>query len=111
VVASNFANSNPSVKALVMWAAYPQNDLSSKSLPTLALFGEKDGIIQQEQLAASQGKFPKNTQKQIIPGLNHAGFGSYGAQRGDNPATLSPEKGWAEIAQRTIAFLHRALAG
>lgn len=109
VVASNFANSNPSVKALVMWAAYPQNDLSSKSLPTLALFGEKDGVIRQEQLAASLSKFPKNTQQQTIPGLNHAGFGAYGPQRGDKSASIPPEAGWEEVARRTVAFLDQAL--
>ncbi len=111
VVASNFADSNPSVKALVMWAAYPQNDLSSKTLPTLALFGEKDGVIRQEQLSASQSKFPQGTQQQTIPGLNHAGFGGYGPQRGDNPAAIPPEAGWEQIAQRTMAFLEASLSG
>ncbi len=110
VVASNFADSNLEARALVMWAAYPQNDLSAKNLPTLALYGEKDGVIGQEQLAASQGKFPQGTLRQTIPGLNHAGFGSYGTQRGDNPATIPPEAGWDEIAQRTVAFLNQALA-
>ncbi len=110
VVASNYAQSNPGVRALVLWAAYPQNDLSSLTLPTLALFGEKDGVLRQEQLEASLGKFPQNTLRQRIPGLNHAGFGAYGPQRGDNPADLPPEAGWEEIARRTVAFLNQALA-
>ncbi len=109
VVASNFAQSNPEVRALVMWASYPQNDLSAKNLPTLALYGEKDGLIRQEQLAASQGKFPPGTFRQTIAGLNHAGFGGYGPQRGDNPATIPPEVGWDEVARRTAAFLDQAL--
>ncbi len=109
VVASNFADSNPQVKALVMWAAYPQNDLSAKNLPTLALFGERDGVIRPEQLAASQGKFPQGTSRQTIAGLNHAGFGAYGPQRGDNSATIPPEAGWNEIARRTVAFLDQVL--
>jgi len=111
VVASNFAQSNPDARVLVMWAAYPQNDLSGKDLPTLALFGEQDGVIRGEQLEASAPKFPKNTLKQVIPGLNHAGFGAYGPQRGDNPATISAEEGWSQIAQRTIAFLDQHLGG
>ncbi|GIW35754.1 alpha/beta hydrolase [Meiothermus sp.] len=109
VVASNFADSNPQVKALVMWAAYPQNNLSGKRLPTLALFGEKDGVIRREQLEAAQGKFPQGTLKETIPGLNHAGFGSYGPQRGDNPATIASEAGWDEVAKRTVVFLDQAL--
>lgn len=109
VVASNFADSNPDARAIVLWAAYPQNDLSAKNLPTLALYGEKDGVIRQEQLAASQGRFPPGSIRQTIPGLNHAGFGSYGTQRGDNPATIALEAGWDEIAQRTVTFLDQAL--
>ncbi len=109
VVASNFADSNPSVRAIVMWAAYPQNDLSAKNLPALALYGEKDGVIRQEQLAQSLSKFPQGTIHQTIPGLNHAGFGSYGPQRGDNPASLPPEAGWNQVAQRTVAFLDQVL--
>jgi len=108
-VASNFAQSSPDPKALVMWAAYPQNDLSEKNLPTLALFAEHDGVIRREQLEASRSRFPKNTLEQVIPGLNHAGFGAYGPQRGDNPATISAEEGWRQIAQRTIAFLDQHL--
>jgi|YNPMSStandDraft_2_1061718.scaffolds.fasta_scaffold02285_3 hypothetical protein len=109
VVASNFAQSSPDPKALVMWAAYPQNDLSEKNLPTLALFAEHDGVIRREQLEASRSRFPKNTLEQVIPGLNHAGFGAYGPQRGDNPATISAEEGWRQIAQRTVAFLDQHL--
>ncbi|MCS7059153.1 MAG: alpha/beta hydrolase [Meiothermus sp.] len=109
VVASNFAASNPAAKALVMWAAYPLNDLSSLSLPTLALFGEKDGRISQEQLEAHKGKFPPATRFVVIPGLNHASFGAYGPQRGDNPTALPKETGWDQVAQQTVAFLNEAL--
>lgn len=109
VVASNFADSNPHVRALVMWAAYPQNNLSGKRIPTLALFGEKDGVIRREQLEAAQVKFPQGTLKETIPGLNHAGFGAYGPQRGDNPPGLLPEAGWDAVAKRTVAFLDQVL--
>ncbi|RMH55243.1 MAG: alpha/beta hydrolase [Deinococcus-Thermus bacterium] len=109
VVASNFAASNPDARALVMWAAYPQNDLSSRPLPTLALFGEKDGRISAEQLEAHKSKFPPGTRFVVLPGLNHAGFGAYGPQRGDNPAALPKEAGWDQVAQRTVAFLREAL--
>lgn len=109
VVASNFAQSNPAVRALVMWAAYPQNDLSDKVLPTLALFGELDGVIRAEQLEASRSKFPRNTQTETIPGLNHAGFGAYGPQRGDRPARIPADQGWRLVAQRTLDFLNSSL--
>jgi pimeloyl-ACP methyl ester carboxylesterase len=110
VVASNFADHNPQIMALVMWAAYPQFNLSAMELPSLALYGEKDGVINPEQVAASRNKFPRGTLHQTIPGLNHAGFGAYSGQRGDNPATITPQAGWDEVARRTVAFLDTALA-
>lgn len=110
VVASNYADSNPDrVAGLVMWASYPQNNLSAKALPTLALLGERDGVTQRERFEAARALFPQGTDFQTIPGLNHAGFGAYGDQRGDNPATVGLEQGWNEIARRTVAFMDRVL--
>ena len=110
VVASNYADSNPNkVGGLVMWAAYPQNNLSAKSIPTLALYGEKDGVMNLERLEKAKALLPPGTVQQIIPGLNHAGFGGYGEQRGDNPATIRLEQGWDEIAKRTVAFLDKTV--
>jgi hypothetical protein len=115
VVAANFAASpdqtqgRPQVRALLLWAAYPQHDLSAKNLPTLALFGEKDGVLNREELEVSLTRFPAGSIIQTIAGLNHAGFGAYGSQRSDNPATIPPEAGWEEIARRSVAFLDQAL--
>lgn len=117
VVAANFAANHPfehaqggpQIRALLLWAAFPQHDLSAKNLPTLALFGEKDGVINQEELEASRTRFPAGSVIWTIAGLNHAGFGAYGSQRGDNPATIPLEVGWDEIARRSVAFLDQAL--
>lgn len=106
VVASNFAQSNPDAKAIVMWSSYPQNDLSTLDKPTLLLRGDQDGVVRRERLEESHAKFPKNTQFITLPGLDHASFGGYGPQRGDNAATVGKAQGWAEIAQKTLAFLN-----
>lgn len=109
VVASNFAQSNPDAKALVLWSSYPQNDLSGLDKPTLLLRGDRDGVVRQERLEENRAKFPKNTRFITLPGLDHASFGAYGPQRGDTPATVSKEAGWNEIAQKTLAFLNATI--
>ena len=110
VVASNYADSNPDkVAGLVLWAAYPQNNLSAKSIPTLALFGEKDGVTNKERLEAAKALLPQGTIQITIQGLNHAGFGAYGAQRGDNPATIGLEQGWDTVARLTTGFLDKTI--
>lgn len=109
VVASNFAASDSTARAVVMWAAYPQNDLSSRDIPMLAIFGSNDGLVTPEKIKAQSPKFPRGTVQKIIPGLNHAGFGSYGPQKGDKEASISPEQGWEQITQNTLQFLDRTI--
>jgi len=48
---------------------------------------------------------PENTNYTQIQGANHAGFGSYGAQKGDNPATISNQSQQRQIAQQLIQWL------
>lgn len=108
VVASNFAQSNPDARATVFFASYPQNDLSTLALPALSLIGSTDKVVG-AKLEAAKAKFPKNTQFAVIEGLNHAGFGGYGPQRGDGEATISKAAGWDEIARRTLDFLDQTV--
>ena len=42
--------------------------------------------------------FRSGVQVCVIPGGNLAQFGSYGPQRGDGAALISPEEQWAETA-------------
>jgi hypothetical protein len=42
-----------------------------------------------------------------IKGGNHAQFGWYGAQEGDNPATISREEQQAQILTATLALLSK----
>lgn len=109
VAAANFAAENPGVRGMVLWASFPQNDLRGRTIPTLALYGERDGLIEASRRAEEALKLPRSAQVAVLTGLNHAGFGDYGAQPGDNPATLGQEQGWDEIARRTVAFLDQTL--
>jgi len=115
VAAANFAFSNDplvrgSVVGLIFWASYAQYDLSAQSLPTLAIFGSQDGLVTAEKRAREIPRMPKGTRVVVLEGLNHAGFGAYGAQPGDLPATIPQAEGWRQIAQASLAFL-RTLEG
>jgi hypothetical protein len=107
-MAANFVYQHPgSVQGLVLWASYPaaSNDLSGSGIHVISIYGSRDGVINQENLAASHQLLPPSTQWVIIQGGNHAGFGSYGAQPGDNPATISAEDQRAQAAAATTSFL------
>lgn len=115
VAAANFAFSDDplarrSVAGLILWASYPQYDLSGQSLPTLALFGSQDGLVTAEKRAREIPRMPKGARVVVLEGLNHAGFGAYGAQPGDLPATIPQAEGWKRIARASVEFL-RVLEG
>jgi len=75
---------------LILLASYPadSNNLSNYNLPVLSIYGSLDGIIS-VPILDTLSLLPVNTTLFEIVGGNHAYFGSYGEQKGDNAATIS----------------------
>jgi dienelactone hydrolase len=91
-MAARFAHQHPSaVGGLVLWAAYPaeSNDLADRDLAVASIYGTLDGLATVEKVHRSRPLLPLDTRWVAIDGGNHAQFGWYGPQRGDNPATIS----------------------
>ncbi|HSG44079.1 MAG TPA: alpha/beta hydrolase [Anaerolineales bacterium] len=106
VAASRFvANETGAVQGVVLWAAYPGNDsLANADIKVMSIYGTND-IAGMEPFDESRAQLPVDTEFVVIEGGNHAQFGSYGPQPGDNPATISPEEQWTQIAEATVRFL------
>ncbi len=97
-MAANYAAGHPEkLRGLVLLAAYPTKALDP-DLQVLSLYGTEDGVLNRKKLAAGEQYFPESVQICEIPGGNHAQFGSYGPQRGDGAALISPQEQWAETA-------------
>ena len=104
VAASSYASTHPDIKGLVLWASYPADDsLLMKDTKVISIYGTNDGG--KERLDESHNLLPADTAYALIEGGNHAQFGSYGPQAGDNEATISPEEQWAQVAAATVEFL------
>ena len=104
-MAADFAAKHPGrFRSLVLLAAYPTRALDPE-LRVLSVYGSEDGVLNREKLREGEQYFPENVQICVIPGGSHAGFGSYGPQRGDGAALISPEEQWAE----TAALIREAL--
>lgn len=104
-MAAYYAAKHPDgLRGLVLLAAYPTRTLDP-TLQVLSIFGAEDGVLNRRKLAAGEQYLPQDVQICEIPGGNHAQFGSYGPQRGDGLALISPEEQWAE----TAALLQEAL--
>ncbi|GAB5602565.1 alpha/beta hydrolase [Thermus sp. FJN-A] len=90
---------------LLLFAGYPEGDLSGEAIPTLALYGTEDGLLPPKEARAKAKRLPKGARVVFLEGLNHAGFGAYGVQRGDKPATRPREGLWGAIAEEVLLFL------
>lgn len=109
-MAAQFSYENPSkVKGLILWASYPasETDLSNNDFFVSTIYGSNDGLIGFDQINNSLKLLPASTTQVEIVGGNHAQFGWYGEQEGDNPATITREQQQKQIVNSTIQLLEK----
>ena len=107
-MAANFIKNHPGVvEGLALWASYPasSDDLSTADLHVVSIYGSRDGLATGEKIAASKALLPVGTTWVAIEGGDHAQFGWYGDQPGDNPAAISRQEQQDQIIRATTALL------
>lgn len=107
-MAAQFTADSPGqVDGLVLWAGYPPDstDLSGTSLSVASIYGSLDGVAPPSQILESRGRLPTTTAWIEITGGNHAQFGWYGPQSGDNPATITREDQQQQAIAATLRLL------
>lgn len=107
-MAANFARANLElVEGLVLWASYPQesDSLAETDIVAASVYGTLDGLASVEQVEASRAFLPDDAMFAAVEGGNHAQFGWYGDQAGDNPATISRDAQMAQAVEATVAVL------
>ena len=95
------------VDGLVLWAAYPASgiDLSSFDLLVSTIYGSNDGLVSFSQIEDSLKLLPLSTTRVEILGGNHAQFGWYGEQSGDNRASITRQEQQNQIVDATVELL------
>lgn len=89
-MAAYYAGNNADkLEGVALLAAYSTADLNNKGLKALVIYGTEDGVLNRTKLQKNAGNLPEDTKTIEIGGGNHAGFGDYGAQKGDGVATIS----------------------
>lgn len=107
-MAASFARAHPeAVQGLALWAAYPaaSDDLSHSGLHVVSIYGSQDGLATGDKIDASRPLLPAGTTWVQITGGDHAQFGWYGDQAGDNPASISRSDQQAQIITATLGLL------
>lgn len=108
VMAVSFAkNHTDIIKALALYASYPQDkdDISNTELKVLSVWGSEDGCADISKIKRAQNIVPKDSVFKEISGGNHAQFGNYGFQKGDNAAKIPSLDQQSLTVQYTVNLL------
>lgn len=112
VMASRFAaqqleSESQQLKGVFFLASYPdeKGSLEESELPVLSLTASKDKVLDKENYDEAKEWLPDQTVYEEIKGGNHAGFGSYGAQRKDGKAEITNQKQQTAIVQKMSEWL------
>ena len=107
-MAAEFAkNHSQTIDGLVLWASYPaeNTDLSLLDIAVISIYATNDGLASPEEVLSAQPRLPADTLFVGIPGGNHAGFGSYGAQAGDGELEIEKSEQQSQVVEATLGFL------
>ncbi len=106
VAACSFALHNSIIKGLLLYASYPDEDLSKQTrLHVTSISGTNDGLATPTKIAAAKPLLPATTSYVVVQGGVHAFFGDYGVQDGDGQPTISRESAHVTIADASVKLL------
>jgi hypothetical protein len=107
VAAALFAKDNPEIDGLIFWASYPADDsFKSSDINVVSIYGTND-MAGMQKFEETKLLLPQDTQFVVIDGGNHAQFGDYGPQPGDNPATISRAEQQKQAVEASANFLRQ----
>lgn len=105
VASALYANKHANLDGIVFWASYPADDtLKNTEMKILSVYGTQD-MGGMDAFDASRANLPSNTEFVVIDGGNHAQFGDYGLQPGDNEAAITRADQQSQIVDATVQLL------
>ena len=85
---------------------YPGGKVENTAYAPLLHDLAEDGVLNREKYEADRVNLPQDTTETVIDGGCHAGFGSYGAQKGDGTPTISAEEQQQQTADALAAWMN-----
>ena len=110
-MAARFAQENLDlVDGLLLLAAYPEAhiDLREGDLAAATVYGDRDGLASVAEVEVSFEQLPADALTVLIEGGNHAQFGWYGEQSGDQPARISRAEQQAQVLDAALWLMREA---
>lgn len=106
VAASSFVSKNAEIEKIVFLGSYPANKIDCK---ILFIYGNRDLVVGAQKYEKVLKTLPEDAIIVEIDGGNHAQFGSYGAQKGDSPSTVSPDQQLEITVAAIVRFIDNKL--
>ncbi len=106
VMAAQFgAKHADELDGLILLGAYSASDLSGTNLKVLSIYGSEDKVLNKKKYDQNKSKLPATLTEFVIDGGCHAGYGMYGAQKGDGTPTVSNVEQIEITADRIAEFV------
>lgn len=108
-MAAQFVYENPTLinKLILIATTHPRDiDLSKSKIPIMKIYGSKDGVANINDINKNKSKLPSSTKYVLIDGANHAQFGYYGFQFGDNKANITRERQQQITLENILSFIN-----
>lgn len=100
-MASKYMSEHPGkLKGLILLGAYVYGDVPSSK--ALTIYGTKDSVLSKEKIKESDLQLP-------LTGGNHANFGNYGNQKGDEDADISRELQQEKTVKAVEEFIEQMI--
>ena len=98
------ANNTEKLDGVILLAAYPVKQLNNR-LKTVMIYGSEDKVLNMVEFAEHRVLAPTDAVVTCIAGGNHSQFGSYGIQKGDGIAQITPE----EQIRKTVESIRKEI--
>lgn len=101
VMASNYVHSTNKSDGLILFAAYPTEEIAK---PVLSIYGSNDNVLNRQTYNDSKNLMANLTEV-VIEGGNHAQVGNYGNQAGDGIAKISASQQQKQSDDKILEFI------
>ena len=101
------AENEGALDGIVLLGAYSTKKLSV-DMDAFLIRGSEDCVLDLKAYEENFGNIPTDAEEVVIVGGNHAQFGSYGVQKGDGTAQISPAEQWGETTRAIISWVKNA---
>ncbi|WP_211747524.1 alpha/beta fold hydrolase [Paenibacillus sp. Marseille-Q4541] len=76
-------------------------------LPVISIIGDKDNVVNRENVEKGRDYLPPDTIYYNLPGGNHAQYGDYGPQKGDGTADITMEEQVKLTADSLLSWMNQ----